>query len=120
MCIVFVCIQDTLSSRLACRLHRPSALREQRYLAYKVFVCMRYVKKIGCHYSQSGVLKIEILILLRLARFQNLGTPLKNTLTSRAQAWPSSCDRKIKLHTSVLSTIGMFIQIVCKQCITLG
>ena len=40
-----------------------------------VFVCMRYVKKIGCHYNQSGVLKIEILILLRLARFQNLGTP---------------------------------------------
>ena len=40
-----------------------------------VFVCMRYVKKFGCHYNQSGVLKIEILILLRLARFQNLGTP---------------------------------------------
>ena len=40
------------------------------------FVCMRYVKKFGCHYNQSGVLKIEILILLRLARFQNLGTPL--------------------------------------------
>ena len=34
-----------------------------------------YVKKIGCHYNQSGVLKIDILILLRLARFQNLGTP---------------------------------------------
>ena len=40
-----------------------------------VFVCMRYVKKFGCHYNQSGVLKIKILILLRLARFQNLGTP---------------------------------------------
>ena len=40
-----------------------------------VFVCMRYVKKFGCHYNQSGVLKIGILILLRLARFQNLGTP---------------------------------------------
>ena len=40
-----------------------------------VFVCMRYVKKFGCHYNQSGVLKIEILILLRLARFQNSGTP---------------------------------------------
>ena len=34
-----------------------------------VLVCMRYVKKIGCHYNQSGVLKIEILILLILARF---------------------------------------------------
>ena len=40
-----------------------------------VFVCMRYVKQFGCHYNQSGVLKIELLILLRLARFQNLGTP---------------------------------------------
>ena len=40
-----------------------------------VLVCMRYVKKFGCHYNQSGVLKIEIPILLRLARFQNLGTP---------------------------------------------
>ena len=39
------------------------------------FVCMRYVKKIGCHYNQSGVLKIDILNLLRLARFQNLGKP---------------------------------------------
>ena len=46
-----------------------------------VFVCMRYVKKFGCHYNQSGVLKIEILILLRLARFQNLGTP-PNYLTT--------------------------------------
>ena len=36
---------------------------------------MRYVKKFDCHYNQSGVLKIKILILLRLARFQNLGTP---------------------------------------------
>ena len=58
-----------------------------------VFVCMRYVKKIGCHYNQSGVLyarnlciiqsgvlKIEILILLRLARFQNLETPHKSIL----------------------------------------
>ena len=40
-----------------------------------VFVCMPYVKKFGCHYNQSGVLKIDILILLRLERFQNLGTP---------------------------------------------
>ena len=40
-----------------------------------VFVCMRYVKKFGCHFNQTGVLKIEILILLRLARFKNLGTP---------------------------------------------
>ena len=46
-----------------------------------VFVCMRYVKKFGCHYNQSGVLKIEILILLRLARFQNLGTPPNNRCT---------------------------------------
>ena len=30
-------------------------------------------------YNQSGVLKIEILILLRLARFQNLGTPPTKT-----------------------------------------
>ena len=42
-----------------------------------VFVCMRYVKKFGCHYNQSGVLKIDILILLRLATFQSLGTPPK-------------------------------------------
>ena len=40
-----------------------------------VFACMQYVKKFGCHYDQSGVLKIEILILLRLAKFQNLGSP---------------------------------------------
>ena len=40
-----------------------------------VFVCMRFVKNFGCHYNQSGLLKIEILILLRLARFRNLGTP---------------------------------------------
>ena len=40
-----------------------------------VFVRMRFVKKFGCHYNQSGLLKIETLILLRLARFQNLGTP---------------------------------------------
>ena len=51
---------------------------------------MRYVKKFGCHYNQSGVLKIEILILLRLAKFQNLGTPpnrwpcIQDTLSSRA------------------------------------
>ena len=48
-----------------------------------IFVCMRYVKKFGCHYNQSGVLKIEILILLRLARFQNLGTP--------PNQWPQWC-----------------------------
>ena len=37
------CIQDTLSSRaaLALRLHRPSALREQRYLAYKSKISFR-------------------------------------------------------------------------------
>ena len=46
-----------------------------------VFVCMRCVKKFGCHYNQSGVLKIETLILLRLARFQNLGTPPKGPST---------------------------------------
>ena len=40
-----------------------------------VLVCMRYVKKFGCHYNQSGVLKIELLILLRLARFKKLGAP---------------------------------------------
>ena len=40
------CIQDTLSSRarLALQLHRPSASREQRYLAYNFISCscMRY------------------------------------------------------------------------------
>ena len=51
-----------------------------------VFVCMRYVKKFGCHYNQSGLLKIEILILLRLARFQNLGTPPNNNTT--LVPWP--------------------------------
>ena len=41
-----------------------------------VFVCVQFFKNVGCHYyNQRGVLKIEILILLRLARFQNLGTP---------------------------------------------
>ena len=40
-----------------------------------VFVFMQFVKNFGCHYNQSGLLKIEILILLRLAKFQNLGTP---------------------------------------------
>ena len=40
-----------------------------------VFVCERFVKNFGCHYNQSGLLKIEIQILLRLAIFQNLGTP---------------------------------------------
>ena len=39
-----------------------------------VFVCMRFVKNVGCHYNQSGLLKIEILILLRLTRFRILGT----------------------------------------------
>ena len=39
-----------------------------------VFFYVRFVKIFGCHYNQSGLLKIEILILLRLARFQNLGT----------------------------------------------
>ena len=40
-----------------------------------VFVCVQFFKNFGCHYNQRGLLKIEILILLRLARFQNLGTP---------------------------------------------
>ena len=42
-----------------------------------VFVYVRFVKNFGCHYkyNQSGLLKVEILILLRLARFQNLGAP---------------------------------------------
>ena len=34
-----------------------------------------YATILGCHYNLSGLLKIEILILLRLARFRNLGTP---------------------------------------------
>ena len=39
-----------------------------------VFVYLQFVKNVGCpcHDNQSGLLKIEILILLR---FQNLGTP---------------------------------------------
>ena len=36
-----------------------------------VFVCVRFVKIFGYHNNQSDLLKIEILILLRLARFQN-------------------------------------------------
>ena len=40
-----------------------------------VFVCVQFFKNFGCRYNQRGLLKIEILILLRLARFQNLGTP---------------------------------------------
>ena len=40
-----------------------------------VFVCVRFVKIYGCQYNQSSLLKIDILILLRLTRFQNLGTP---------------------------------------------
>ena len=62
-----------------------------------VFVCVQFVTNFGCHYNQSGLLKIEILILLRLARFQNLGTPcllLGRTLYTRypivARAWPSA------------------------------
>ena len=58
---------------------------------------MQFVTNFGCHYNQSGLLKIEILILLRLARFQNLGTPcllLGRTLYTRypivARAWPSA------------------------------
>ena len=57
-----------------------------------VLVCMRYVKKFGCHYNQSGVLKIEILILLRLARFQNLGTPPRVDATE-PQSWSKSQKR---------------------------
>ena len=40
-----------------------------------VFVCVRFVNNFVFHYNQSGLLKIEILISLRLARFQNFGTP---------------------------------------------
>ena len=40
-----------------------------------VFAYLQFVKNVGCHDNQSGLLKIEILILLRLVRFQNLGTP---------------------------------------------
>ena len=47
-----------------------------------VFVCMRFVKNVGCYYNQKGLLKIEILILLRFARFQNLGTSPKHTLSA--------------------------------------
>ena len=36
-------------------------------------------------YNQSGLLKIEILILLRLARFQNLGTPPSSVIVLRAR-----------------------------------
>ena len=36
----FACIQDTLSSR-ARLAFRPSASREQRYLAYKYFACIQ-------------------------------------------------------------------------------
>ena len=39
------------------------------------FVCVRFVKNVGYHYNQSGLLKIEIVILLRVARFQYSGTP---------------------------------------------
>ena len=44
-----------------------------------VFGCVQFVKFFDYHYNQSGLLKIEILILLRLARFKNLKTPPSNT-----------------------------------------
>ena len=37
----------------------------------EVFVDVRFFKKFGCPYNQSGLLKIEILLLLRLAKFKN-------------------------------------------------
>ena len=40
-----------------------------------VVVYVRFVKNFGCYYNQNGLLKIEILIMLRLARIQNLGAP---------------------------------------------
>ena len=43
---------------------------------------MRFVKNVGCYYNQSGLLKIEILILLNLERFQNLGTPPKHIFSA--------------------------------------
>ena len=39
-----------------------------------VFVCVRFFKNVGNHFNQSGLLNNEILILLSLARLQNLGT----------------------------------------------
>ena len=48
-----------------------------------VFVCVRFVRNFDCHYNQNGLLKIEIVILLRLARFKNLGTP--PTLNTKTQ-----------------------------------
>ena len=39
-----------------------------------VFVRVRLVKIYGCDYNQNSLLKIMILILLRLARFENLET----------------------------------------------
>ena len=40
-----------------------------------IVFCVRFVKIFGCHFNQSGLLKIEIIILLRLARFKIFGTP---------------------------------------------
>ena len=42
MIILLICIQDTLSSRAALGLpaFRPSASREQRYLAYKLLIAV--------------------------------------------------------------------------------
>ena len=50
-----------------------------------VFVCVQFFKIFGCHYNQRGLLKIEILILLRLARFQNSGTPPIRPSTYKGQ-----------------------------------
>ena len=56
-----------------------------------VFVCMRFVKDFGCRYNQSGLLKIEIIILLRLARFQNLETPPSGKVPSPSASLSVYC-----------------------------
>ena len=69
-----------------------------------VFVFVRFVKIFGCHYNQSGRLKIEILIVLRLARFQNLGTPPKQSTDHPSQIHQRLQTTSLYYWTSNLST----------------
>ena len=60
----FTCIQDTLSSRAALGLpaFRPSASREQRYLAYKNFTIVWSVR--GFHLQND--IKVDKLVCISI------------------------------------------------------
>ena len=83
-----------------------------------VFVCMRYVKKFGCHYNQSGVLKIEILILQRLARFQNLGSPptlynICQMLTVFIKIYIEFCEKSPKFPPTLIYVVYHYSRAKC-------